>query len=78
MKISRFTVYYILQEINNYYKSEGAIPGPEQEIDFQTGVETQSVTLKVPTGGMETGGFWLIPLGRPCVSYSTYNIDTYI
>ena len=32
------------------------------------------MTLKVPTGGMETGGFWLIPLGRPCVSYSTYNI----
>ena len=60
---------YALQEINNYYNSEGAIPGTEQEIDFQTEVETQSVTLKVPTAGKLTDeGFWLIPLGHPSVS----------
>ena len=58
----------ILQAVNQEYKKEGAIEGPDQDIEF----EEDEITMEIPEGGSIIGGWTIIALTPPMVCLSLY------
>jgi hypothetical protein len=67
-------MHYIVKAIELEYRGKGALFGPHQPVEFETGHDAVSIALDIPMKGLSINGWEITPLIRPVVSFCVHHI----